>query len=149
MTLNSTRAQVENWNEIVKDTKVAVKYFSPIESDSFSLINPQGTQENKLRIIKDYSDKNINVELIFKKYPTHLELFGEILNQQKEDLCITLKIIFPSKGIKNIVWSYDLDSSVIVNDKRIVYSNYVNAKSIIPPAGAFNTDSISNDRASV
>ena len=144
MTLNSTRAQVENWNEIVKDTKVAVKYFSPIESDSFSLINPQGTQENKLRIIKDYSDKNINVELIFKKYPTHLELFGEILNQQKEDLCFTLKIIFPSKGIKNIVWSYDLDSSVIVNDKRIVYSNYVNAKSIIPPAGAFNTDSISN-----
>ncbi len=140
----SVNAQANNWLEIIKETKVAVKYFSPIKSESFSIINVKDTQENELCFIKEFSDEDINVKLTFKKYNSHLELFGEVQNLEKEDLCLTLKLIFPLTGIKNIVWSYDLDSSITVKSNNKIYSNFVDAKTIIPPAGAFNTDSTSN-----
>ena len=41
---------------------------------------------------------------------------------------------------KNVSWSYDLDSTVVVGDSTKLFSNYVKAAAVIPPDGAFNTD---------
>jgi hypothetical protein len=56
-----------------------------------------------------------------------------------ENLCFTLKVIFPAENLKNVVWSYDLDSAVITSGSTKLFSNYVETKTIVPPAGAFNT----------
>jgi hypothetical protein len=136
----STNAQIEHWLGIIQDTKVAVKYFSPVKSESFIMAEQKNTIENEFSIIKQFSDENIDIKFVFRKYDSHIELSGEVGNQLKEDLCFTLKIIFPSGKFKNVNWSYDLDSIGTVGTNNKLFCNYVDASTIIPPAGAFNTD---------
>jgi hypothetical protein len=136
----SANAQTDNWLKIIKETKVAVKYFSPVKSESFTMIQDNSAKENEFSFIKQFSNENLDVKLTFKKYDSHLELSGEVSSLNKEDLCFTLKIIFPSNELKNVTWSYDLDSIVTVGANTKIFSNYVEASTVIPPAGAFNTD---------
>ncbi|MGA7722561.1 MAG: hypothetical protein WCA84_15425 [Ignavibacteriaceae bacterium] len=140
-TMQSTNAQVDKWLEIIRQAKVAVKYYSPVKSGSFTMIQDKSTEENEIGLIKEFVDENLDVKLTFKKYDSHIELFGEASSVKKEDLCFTLKIIFPQKESgKNVSWSYDLDSTVVVGDSTKLFSNYVKAAAVIPPDGAFNTD---------
>jgi hypothetical protein len=125
---------------IIDDAKVAVKYFSPVKSESFTLVKEKNTNENEFSFIKQFSDENINVKLTFRKYDSHIELSGEVENTINEDLCLTLKVIFPPGKLKNVIWSYDLDSIETVGTNSKLYSNYLDARTTIPPAGAFNTD---------
>jgi hypothetical protein len=136
----STNAQIDNWLKIIKQTKVAVQYFSPAKSESFIMIHDKSTLENESGFIKQFSDENLDVKLTFKKYDSHLELYGEASNMKKEDLCFTLKIIFPLGNLENITWGYDLDSIVSVGANNKIFSNYVDAITVLPPTGAFNVD---------
>ena len=143
LTSYTTQAQINNWLKVIKDTKVSVKYFSPAKSETFNTIKIKNSRENELCIIKEFTDDHVNVILTFKKYNSHVELFGEIQNLQNEDLCLTLKLTFRPLEKDNIVWSYDLDSSITVKSNSI-YSNFIDTKTIIPPAGAFNISGTSN-----
>ena len=71
-------AHVDKWLEIIKQTKVAVQYFSPVKSESFKMIQEKSTKENVIGLIKEFSDENLNVKLAFKKFDSHIELFGEV-----------------------------------------------------------------------
>ncbi len=135
----SANAQVDKWLNIINQTKVAVQYFSPEKSESFKMIHEKSTKENTIGIIKEFSDEYLNIKLTFKKFDSHIELFGEALSLKKEDLCFTLKIISPLGNMKkNVRWSYDLDSTVAVDSNSKLYSNYVDANTVVPPDGAFN-----------
>lgn len=134
-------AHVDKWLEIIKQTKVAVQYFSPVKSESFKMIQEKSTKENVIGLIKEFSDENLNVKLAFKKFDSHIELFGEVSSLKNEDLCFTLKIISPLGNMKkNVRWSYDLDSTVSVGGNNKLYSNYIDANTVVSPDGAFNID---------
>jgi hypothetical protein len=136
----STYSQVNNWLEIIKQTKVAIKYFSPAKSDSFKLIESKDTKENELGIIKEFFDGYSDVKLTFTKYDSHVELSGEASSLKKEDLCFTLKIIFPLENMGNsISWGYDMDSTEAVRPDKKLFSNYIDVSTVFPPDGAFNT----------
>ena len=141
---SSVKAQTDNWMKIIKETKVSAKYFSPVKSESFTKFQDKSVQENENSFIKQYSDNNLNIKLTFKKYDSHIELFGDVSSLNKEDVCFTLKVIFPSNELKNVIWSNDLDSTVKVGTNDKLLSNYVNANSVIPPAGSFNADKTHN-----
>ncbi|MGA9407900.1 MAG: hypothetical protein WBW71_12280, partial [Bacteroidota bacterium] len=133
-------AQVDHWLDIIRDAKVDVKYFSPVKSDSFTRLQDNGTKENELGLVKQFTDKSLNVKLTFKKYKSHLVLFGEASALTKEDVCFSLKIVFPVRDSGIVTWNYDLDSTISVGADSGLYSNYVDASSVVPPAGAFNAD---------
>jgi len=137
-------AQVDNWMKIIKETQVEVKYFSPVKSESFTMLHDNGTKENESGLMKEFGDKSVNVKLIFKKYESHFELFGEASKLTKDDLCFTIKVIFPLRDPGVVAWSYDLDSTVSVGPATEVYSNYVDANCVNSPDGAFNADQIHN-----
>jgi hypothetical protein len=137
----STNAQVQNWMGIIKETKVAVKYYSPAKSESFTVIEGKDTKENELGFTKEFSDGNLDVKLTFKKLDSQIELSGEALSIKKEDLCFTLKIIFPlGDKSKDVYWGYDLDSTEHVGDNNKLYSNYIDVGMVVPPDGAFNSE---------
>jgi len=136
----SADAQVDNWSGIIKNTQISAKYFSPLKSESFKSLAAVDSRQKEFAFIKHFSDENINVKLTFNKYDSHLELSGEVENKIKGDMCLTLKVIFPSAGFENIVWSYDLDSIEAAGSPGKLFSNYVDASTTIPPAGAFNVD---------
>ncbi|MHB8579806.1 MAG: hypothetical protein ACYDA4_08090 [Ignavibacteriaceae bacterium] len=141
----SANAQVDNWLELIKHTKVAIQYFSPFKSESFKIIPDKSTKGNDISLIKEFNDENLDVKLTFKKFDSHIELFGEISRLKDEDLCFTLKIISPlGKKAKNVKWSYDLDSTVTVESNNKIYGNYVDANTVIPPDGALNIDTNNN-----
>ena len=137
----STNAQVDNWLKIIEQTKVAVKYFSPVKSASFTIVKGKDAKENELGLIKEFSDKYIDVKLTFTKYGSHIEMSGEASSLDKEDLCFTLKIIFPLGELeKNVSWSYDIDSTVSVGADKKLFSNYIDVSTVVPSDGAFDTD---------
>ncbi len=141
LTTRITNAQVDKWLGIINQTEVAVKYFSPVKSESFTVIRDISTKENELGIIKQFSDKNLDVKLTFKKFASHIEMFGEASSLNKENLCFTLKIIFPLGNLKkNVTWSYNLDSTVNIGANKKLFSNYIDASTVVPPDGAFNED---------
>lgn len=144
LTANITNAQINNWLKIIKGTKIAIKYFSPSKSSDFSIINSNSIVENGLSLIKNFSDKNVDVTLTFKEYNSHIELFGDVQNLRKGYTCFTLRVIFPTLGLKNISWDYDLDSTIKVTANKKYLYNYVKVKTVIPPAGAFNTGRCNN-----
>jgi hypothetical protein len=136
----STPAQTENWLKIITRTSVAVKYFAPLKSASFTRLSTTGSREDSYSIVKQFADDRIQVTLTFRKYDTHVELCGEAWHAGNEDVCFTLKVILPSNDLRNVTWSHDLDSTVAVGAKDTLASNYVDASTVIPPAGAFNSD---------
>ena len=141
----SANAQVDNWLQIIKQTKVAIKYFAPAKSGSFILIESKDTRENKLGLIKEFSDGITDVKLTFTKFDSHFELSGEASSIKKEDLCFTLKIIFPLENMaKNVIWGYDLDSTEAAASDKKLYSNYIDVSTVFPPDGAFNTEENAN-----
>jgi hypothetical protein len=137
----STNAQVQNWMGIIKETKVAVKYYSPAKSETFTAIEGKGIKENELGFTKEFSDGNLDIKLTFKKLDSQIELSGEALSIKKEDLCFTLKIIFPlGDKIKDVYWGYDLDSTEHVGADNKLYSNFIDVGMVVPPDGAFNSE---------
>ncbi len=133
-------AQVDHWMKIVNETRVDVQYYSPVRSAAFTRLKDNGTKEVEFGLTKDFSDSSLNVRLTFKNYGSHLELTGEASSVRKEDLCFTVKVIFPAAGSGIVTWSQDLDSTVSVGRDKELYGNYVDASSIVTPAGAFNAD---------
>ena len=130
-------AQTENWMKLIKETKVEVKYFSPAKSESFTSLQDNSTKENESGLVKDFADKSVDVKLIFKKYGSHVELSGEASKLTKEDLCFTVKIIFPLGDPGAVTWSYDLDSTVTVGPATELYSNRSSSPAASPPGARF------------
>lgn len=141
----SSNAQVDKWVEIINKTEVSVKYFSPLKSESFKVIQEKETKQNNLSIVKEFSDGILDVKLTFNNYDSHIELYGEESSLNNEDLCFTIKLIFPlDKSNQNVRWCYDLDSTETVGRGKELFSNYIDVNTVVPPDGAFNINANDN-----
>ena len=143
-TLVSADAQVGGWMKVIKNTEVAVRYYSPVKSGSFEMLRERESDANHYGIVKQFSDSRMNVKLTFKKYKSHIELFGEAVNLGNRNLCFTLKVIFPLSRTRNVTWSYELDSTVAVRPGKRIYCDYVKAQSVVPNHGSFNAEGDDN-----
>ena len=133
-------AQIDNWLNLINQTKVEIKYYSPDKSTSFNIIKEKGNHDTNEGYSKYFQDENLNVKLTFIMQKSFIELSGEVLNKKEYDLCFSLKLLFPLKNQKKIMWSYDLDSTVVINNEKNTYSNYVDVNTIVPPDGSFDAD---------
>ncbi len=143
-TVAKVDAQVNGWMKVIENTEVAVRYYSPVKSGSFEMLHEKGTDTNHYSVVKQYADSRMNVKLTFKEYKSHVDLFGEAVNLGKRNLCFTLKVIFPLNQAINVEWSYELDSTVAVNQGKRIYCNYVKAQSVVPNHGSFNAEGNDN-----
>jgi hypothetical protein len=141
---HSAHTQTGAWLKIISQTGVAVRYYAPSRSDSSVMLFNTRTRENAFSVMKEFSDNRITVTLTFKKHDSYVEMFGEATHTGDEDVCLTVKIIAPSGGLRNVAWSHDLDSAVAPGPAGTIMSNYVDASTVIPPGGAFNTDDTHN-----
>ena len=140
LTAADTNSQVKNWQNIIKNTQTEVRYYSADKPSNFIVLENIKNEENRISFTKYYSDKALDLNLSFKNYESYIELSGEVLSEEKNDLCFTVKVIFPLKLKENkIRWSYNLDSSVNVKSGKNEYNNFIDANTVIPPDGAFNT----------
>jgi hypothetical protein len=133
-------AQTETWLRLLRQTDVAVTYYAPVRSSAPAMLKNTDTRENAFGIVKRYSDGRIDVTLALRKQETYISLSGEVLHAADGDLCFTLKVTIPFEGMRDVVWCHDPDSAVVVGAGTKVLSNCVEAKTTIPPAGAFNTN---------
>ncbi len=137
-------AQVGDWMKVIANTEVAVRYYSPEKSGTFESLREKGTEINRFGVVKQFQDGRMNVKLTFKKYKSHIELYGEAVSLDKQDLCFTLKVIFPLNQQKDVMWSYELDSTVAVNPSKRIYCNYIKSQSVPPVHGSFNAEGNDN-----
>jgi len=135
-------AQVSHWQKIISNTKVEVRYYSSEKTNNFISLKHTNTVNSELGSFQTFSDENLDINLSFRNYSNYIDLGGDVNNIRKKDLCFTIKIIFPLKGEESIYWDQDPDSSIQVSANKD-YKNYIDAKTVIPPDGAF--DSTVND----
>ncbi len=137
-------AQIDHWWKIAQGTKIAVKYFAPAKSDSFGLLREEGEKELASGMTKEFSDDHLTVQLTYVKHATHIDVSGTVLNKRDDDVCFTLRTMFPVSFAHHARWGYDLDSTCEPGTSGSVISNMVDARTVVPPAGAFNSDAKSN-----
>jgi hypothetical protein len=137
-------AQPERWMRIIPRTALAVRYYAPSKSGSFRMIEGKTTSENAYSIVKQYSDGTIDVRLTFRKYGSDIEVSGNVENLSQADVCFTLRTVFPADKWQTVYWGHDLDSTEKVEPRDIMLSNYVDARTVLPPAGAFNVTETQN-----
>jgi hypothetical protein len=133
-------AQTDRMLEIARRCEVAVTYVAPARSDSAVKLRNTLTRENTFSLEKQFSDGQLDVTLRFMKYDSHLELSGAAAHTASGDLCATLRVIMPLPGTDEVTWCHDLDSVVVAAKEGSQLGNFVDASTVIPPAGAFNTD---------
>ena len=133
-------AQSEQWLRIIPRTAIAVKYFAPSRAGAFAEMEEKVSLKNPYGIVKHFSDGTLAVRLTFHRYPSHIEVSGDVVNSGDEDRCFTLKVVFPTGGFRDAFWGHDLDSTRRVEPSDTTLCNYVEACTVVPPAGAFNTD---------
>jgi hypothetical protein len=136
--------QTPPWMEIIRHTTVEAKYYFPAASTSWKPIALTDSRENDLSLIRQFSDESMNVALTFRKLGSHIEMSGEVENRTGKELSCTIRIVEPLSGIQDVTWGHDLDSVLVVHPGDRAVGNFVDAKTVIPPAGAFNTDSTHN-----
>ncbi|MBI5809542.1 MAG: hypothetical protein HZA74_14210 [Ignavibacteriales bacterium] len=132
-----------HWQKIISNTKVAVKYYPPAKNIDNVLSKYESLIYSKRGVIQNYSDDKLNLELDFINYSDYTELNGIIYNKLKEDICFTIKIIFPFTQQDSVYWDHDLDSTILVEPNK-TYANLVEATTVISPDGAFNISERSN-----
>ncbi len=138
-----TYSQTTNWQKIIPNTEVAVQYYFPEKTNKFLLLNRTSIVKTQLGSVQTFQDKTMNVVLSFRKYLDYIELSGEVDNLKKNDLCFTVKIIFPFGQESRIYWNGSPDSSVLIKSD-FNYNNYVEVNTVIPPAGSFNASEKEN-----
>ncbi len=136
-------SQLTLWKKIIPNTKVEIKYYSPVKIDSYILLKRINSSGKGLGMTETFGDDSLNVLLSFKYFSNYVELNGNINNLSKSNICFTIKIIFPLQEEKSIYWDNDPDNSVLVRQKKS-YSNYVEAETVIPPDGAFDSTENNN-----
>ena len=136
-------SQVKQWKKIIPDTRVEVKYYSPERAHNFISLKRTHSVHSELGYSQTFSDDKLNVELSFRNYNKYIEVNGEADNLSGNDLCFTVKVIFPLNKENGIYWDNDPDSSVLVKRNKS-YGNYVEAETVIPPDGAFDSTESSN-----
>jgi hypothetical protein len=137
-------AQTGRWMEIVKRCEVAVTYYAPFKSQIPVKLSNTRTTDNSFGVTRCFSDDNLDVTLTFMSYASHVELSGEVEHTASGELCFTLAVIMPYEDQGTITWCHDPDSMVVAGTEGTVYGNFVDASTVIPPAGAFNTDETHN-----
>jgi len=136
-------SQVSNWQKIISKTKVEVKYFSPQKTSDYIPLESNNFKLTELGAVQSYADNKLNVNLSFRNYGDYIEVTGEANNLNKNDLCFTVKVIFPLSQKKLIYWNQDPDSCILVSSD-MNYENFVEASTVISPDGAFDSSEVSN-----
>jgi hypothetical protein len=127
--------QNEKWLELINNADVSV--LTP-QNKNYASMKEVKVNENSLSIIKEYGNEKLKVVLSFLKYHNFIELNGEIINKDDEDLVVTLRINFPVK-FSNGYWNNDLNKTLQISS-AIEYNNYVEMIGVPPPDGAFNKE---------
>lgn len=135
-------SQLKWWRNIIPNTKVEIKYYSPEKTNNYISLKRIKSVNSELGIIQTFSDDKLNVELSYRYYNNYIDVDGETDNLSNNDLCFTIKIVFPLNKKESVYWDNDPDSSVLVRQNKN-YDNYIEAETVIPPDGAF--DSTEND----
>lgn len=129
-------AQTTEWQKIILNTKVAIKYY-PDTQEEFKFSDRTGETHTKLGAQQSFEDNRTRSKLDYRYFPDHIELSGEVESILREDLCFTIRIIFPLTAGISIRWNHDMDSSAEAADHN-TYGNYTDINTTIPPAGSFN-----------
>jgi hypothetical protein len=140
---SSAFSQISEWQKIIPNTKIEVKYYTPEEKSEFKSLHVVKIINSPLGSIETFSDDKLVVVLSFHNYAEYIELSGNVENLKKDDLCFTIRVVFPIKAQKEIYWDHNPDSSVATS-ANTVYNNYTEANTVIPPAGSFNASDNDN-----
>jgi len=149
LVLLAPRCQAQNpesllWKEIIRNTEVAVKYYAPQSEGTWAMLSRSSMREKEQGLEEVFTDGRLSVTLSFIDRGSRIEMSGEVARRGEEDLCFTLKLIERLAPPGGVVWSHDLDSSRTVGPRDRPAGNFVEASTVVPPAGAFNTDSTHN-----
>ena len=132
------------WYDIIRNTAAAVKYYSPGRGTAWTTLSRSSTREKDGEVEEIFTDGRVDVTLRFLDRGSRIEMTGEISHTKREDICLTLKLTEPLASPGGVVWSHDLDSARLVDPGDLPGANFVDAKTVPPPAGAFNTDAFHN-----
>lgn len=132
------------WNNIVRQTAVAVRYYAPESAAPWVTVSRSSLREKEQGLEEVFTDGRVTVTLSFIERGSCIEMSGELSHSGREDLCLTLRLVEPLAGPDGVVWSHDLDSSRVVVPQDGPAGNFVEARTVFPPGGAFNTDSTHN-----
>lgn len=143
MTASISFPQTSNWEKIIRNVSVGVKFFSPVRTDDYVFLDYVGRKTTKYGAVQNYANDKLNVEMYFRNYDNHIEVTGQLHNLGDDDMCFTVKIVFPFASEEPICWNHSPDSSIVIK-ANLRYANFVEAFTVIPPDGAFNSSEIHN-----